>query len=329
MRIAAISDTHGNLERINTIARETEADAVLHAGDFGFYDDASAARLSDRELNLHVLHSSLPEDERRDALGLPRQAKEALIRERSPLSELPLFLAGERSFDVPVYAVWGNHEDIEVVRGFHTGQFEVDNLHVLHERCIHQLGDVEIFGLGGNLLKSKKLLQQPIAGGAGRIWTTLSQFAELVATVRAGGADGATRIFVTHVSPGKEPFVAAVAAVLGVRWQVSGHMGAPYAMVWNEFAIREPEEAHARLRDEVGAVLELAQQQPNSIAVELLDFLRGIQDIPSDQTTLGRGRKVPSWFVNLNYLNLPDADVGYAVLECKDGHVTMETRQHW
>lgn len=47
-RILLISDTHGNLEVINEKVAKTNADMVIHAGDFGFYNDDSIHRLSPR-----------------------------------------------------------------------------------------------------------------------------------------------------------------------------------------------------------------------------------------------------------------------------------------
>ena len=37
MRLLLISDTHGKLDIINELSAQTQADAVIHAGDFGFY----------------------------------------------------------------------------------------------------------------------------------------------------------------------------------------------------------------------------------------------------------------------------------------------------
>ena len=36
MRLLLISDTHGKLKIINDLAAQVNADAVIHAGDFGF-----------------------------------------------------------------------------------------------------------------------------------------------------------------------------------------------------------------------------------------------------------------------------------------------------
>ena len=61
MRFLLISDTHRKLGSINELAAHVRADAVNHAGDFGFFHDESFERLSDRELRLHVVHSDMPE----------------------------------------------------------------------------------------------------------------------------------------------------------------------------------------------------------------------------------------------------------------------------
>ena len=52
VRILLISDTHGSLGVINELVSRTQADAVIHAGDFGFYDDGGFEHLSERELRL-------------------------------------------------------------------------------------------------------------------------------------------------------------------------------------------------------------------------------------------------------------------------------------
>jgi predicted phosphodiesterase len=59
MRFLLISDTPGKLGIINELARHVRADAVVHAGDFEFFDQGSVERLSDRELKLHAAHSDL------------------------------------------------------------------------------------------------------------------------------------------------------------------------------------------------------------------------------------------------------------------------------
>lgn len=71
MRFLLISDTHGKLGIIDELARDVGADAVIHAGDFGFYDTESYERLSERELRLQILHSDLSPEDRERILALP------------------------------------------------------------------------------------------------------------------------------------------------------------------------------------------------------------------------------------------------------------------
>ena len=105
MRLLLISDTHGKLDIINELSAQTQADAVIHAGDFGFYDDGSFERLSDRELRLHVTHSDLPHAEKDNLLTLSRIDLIAQARELRLLGEFQSYLDGRDSFQVPVYAV--------------------------------------------------------------------------------------------------------------------------------------------------------------------------------------------------------------------------------
>jgi predicted phosphodiesterase len=130
MRFLLISDTHGKLAIINELAAHVHADAVIHAGDFGFYDDGSYDRLSDRELRLQIIHSDLAPTEKERVLALPHDQRIEAARRNCPLSELPLYIDRERRFDVPVYAVWGNHEDKEVVERAFRGEIPEETVHI-------------------------------------------------------------------------------------------------------------------------------------------------------------------------------------------------------
>jgi predicted phosphodiesterase len=180
MRLLLISDTHGKLDVINELATRTRADAVIHAGEFGFYDDSSYERLSERELEFHVRHSELLTIEKEEILALPRVERIQAMKVRCPLSDFPSYVSGEKIFEVPVYAVWGNHEDKTLVDSLFRGETKVDKLFVVHHGVTYRVGDALVFGIGGNFLPGSKLLQRPIAGGSGRIWSTLAQYTELI-----------------------------------------------------------------------------------------------------------------------------------------------------
>ena len=71
---------------INTLAAEVGAEAVIHAGELGFFDQGSADRLSDRELTLQVVHSELPQTQKDRIPAQPRDGVVEAIREHRPLA---------------------------------------------------------------------------------------------------------------------------------------------------------------------------------------------------------------------------------------------------
>jgi predicted phosphodiesterase len=255
MRLLLLSDTHGKLSIINELAATVQADAVVHAGDFGFYDADSGERLSKRELRLLVRHSSVSPAEKKRAKGMSKGDLAVFVQEHKLLGDLQRYIEGEASFDVPIYAVWGNHEDKHVIEAFRDESYQVSNLHLLDERHVYHLGPFTFFGLGGNVLTGKKLFHDPIGGGGGKVWATLGQFGKLYQTLsEVSKDDEEVRLFVTHVSPGKEPLAALMGAQYRADFHVSGHMAPTHTMAWNNFAIRELEQAESWLIDSVAHI---------------------------------------------------------------------------
>lgn len=325
MRFLLISDTHGKLGIIDELARHVEADAVIHAGDFGFYDTESYERLSERELRLQILHSDLSSIDKDRILALPREERVEVAKKDCPLSELLFYLAGERHFEVPIYAVWGNHEDKDVVEGFFRGDSEVENLHILHHGNAYRVGPALVYGLGGNFLAGSKLTQQPIAGGSGRIWSTLSQYTGLVKTIENEADVPGPRIFVSHVSPGKEPFVELIGVRTRADFTISGHMGAPTSMVWNPFAISSVEEATNRLQNGLEKVREACLAAGRSDKAQVDQAIDFLGRLPEETVHIGRGKKAPRWYRGMTHVNLPDAHVGYAVMDVDQTDVKLQT----
>jgi predicted phosphodiesterase len=314
VRLLLISDTHGKLGIINELAAYVCADAVIHAGDFGFFEEGSFERLSDRELRLHVAHSDLPETEKTRILALSRNDMIEAARKQLLLGEFQSYLDGVESFRVPVYAVWGNHEDKEVVERLYRGDLAVGNLCILHHRQGYRVGPAFICGLGGNLLPGSKMMQRPIAGGGGKIWSTLFEYADLIESMEKDEEPEGPRIFVSHVSPGKEPFVELVGARIRADFTVSGHMGAPTCMVWNPFVVSTVEEAERRLRDGLDAVRKACLNAAKSEAQRAESAFAFIGRVPEDTIYLGRGVKEPRWYRRMTHINLPHVHVGYAIL---------------
>ncbi len=325
MRLLLISDTHGKLGIINELAEHTQADAVIHAGDFGFYDNGSYERLSNRELRLQVVHSDLPQSEKDRILNLSPEDLIVTLKKILPLSEFPDYVKGQKRFNVPVYAVWGNHEDKEVVEQLFRGYIRIKNLHILHHRQTYRIGPALVYGLGGNFLAGSKLIQHPIAGGAGRIWSTLHQYSDLIKTVEKEKDFSGPRICVSHVSPGKEPFMELIGARTQANFTISGHMGAPACMVWNPFAIRTVEEAEQHLKNSVKKVRETCLKASGSNSTWIDQVLNDLGRLPRDVVDIGRGIKAPRWYRKMNHINLPDAHTGYAVMDVLETEVKLQT----
>lgn len=59
-----------------------------------------------------------------------------------------------------------------------------------------------------------------------------------------------------------------------------------------------------------------------SWVAETLDFIGWI---PEDTIDLGRGVKAPRWYRRMTHINLPNAHVGYAVLDIDDTGSKLQT----
>ena len=152
MRLLLISNTHGELGIINERVEQLRADAVIHAGDFGFHDHGSIERASVREVAMHLLHSDMSREQIRAAEKMTPDAMRAFAAENLCLSELPEFIQGKQRFRVPVHAIWGNHEDVTVIDALRQGEIRAENLLLLDERAVHSIGPLRLFGLGGNVI---------------------------------------------------------------------------------------------------------------------------------------------------------------------------------
>jgi hypothetical protein len=63
----------------------------------------------------------------------------------------------------------------------------------------------------------------------------------------------------------------------------------------------------------------------NQLAAKVEQAFSVIDKIPETEARLGRGVKVPRWYSKMTHINLPDADVGYAVLDLTDGGAKIRT----
>lgn len=165
--------------------------------------------------------------------------------------------------------------------------------------------------MGGNFLVSRKLFDQPIAGIGGKVWSTLHQFGALYKQVKNKDKPS---IFVSHVSPGKEPLLVRLITHFMPNFWISGHMGAPFTCIWNQFTIREMNESLDWFESDVDFIEDQYRQgrltEEAALAYDLIK-----------QSIL----KEDSWFKGMWNINLPDIKDGHALLIVKDGVFSLET----
>lgn len=363
-RILCIADIRGRLSALNDLAREANAKAIIHTGDFGFFgiffliffsslltfllEPNSLERINDRTLRHLTMYSPLIPSAQRTHLLSPENPP-TVIRSTvniELLSEFPLLLSGQIKLQVPVYTVWGACEDVSILEKFRTGAYTIENLHVLDEattRCLDVGGvKLRLLGLGGALVPHKLFDNgdgsATIAGGQGTMWTTALQIGELVDTAQRVFDQSETRLLITHASPGREGIIAQLALVLKADLTVSAGLHFRYPASYNEFSVQADFEGFrhklALGKDGFDKVWDGVKAQVDVVIDEqqrvLLDkALSVIERLPPAQPSSGPGATAtgeePAWKNCWNW-NLCDAAYGSLVLDIKEGRISAELK---
>ena len=229
MRVLLLTDTHGQLDKINQFADLYHADACIHCGDIGLFDSVSIGSMPARELIKMIRHApSLTEDEKNQYSSLPQAELAELILQRGISGSFEEYLTGKKHFSVPVYAVWGNHEDVRIIDRLRAEP--LPNLTLLDENTSVLLEGVRLYGLGG-MFNEKNLLMHKNSGIAwvqSQVKSTLWQYADLTEMLDSFPSDE-TRIQITHCDPMalRTSFLEAFACRCGASLSFSGHMHRP------------------------------------------------------------------------------------------------------
>ncbi|TKY87032.1 hypothetical protein EX895_003709 [Sporisorium graminicola] len=362
-RIACVADVRGNLSLFNQIAAETRAQVIIHTGDFGFYDNNSLDRISDRTLRHLVQYSTLIDpvlrskllaaDPPRGPAATEKGASAASMRQHiaqhqhqhhhgSFLSEFSDLLAGKIKLQVPVFTVWGACEDVAILERFRTGEYQVNNLHVLDEATTKaiEVGGIRLrlFGLGGAVVLHKLFDNgdgaATIAGGQGTMWTTALQIGELVDTAQKTFDPTETRLLVTHASPGREGILAQLALAIKADLTVSAGLHFRYGVSYNEFSVQHDAENYRNklqhAKHAFGEIWDTVKTQVDAVIDEnqrmlLNNALAVANRVAPTATATGAASEEPAWKNTWNW-NLPDAAYGNLVLSIKDGRVSAETK---
>ncbi|KAK0206028.1 hypothetical protein DFS33DRAFT_1311797 [Desarmillaria ectypa] len=339
-RILCIADIRGRLSALNDLARENQAIAIIHTGDFGFFEATSLDRINDRTLRHLTTYSPLIPAPQRSHL-INNNNPPSLLRSTvtvSLLSEFPLLLAGQIQLSVPVYTTWGACEDVLVLEKIRLGTYSVPNLHVLDEattRCIDVGGvKLRLLALGGALVPHKMFDNgdgnATIAGGQGTMWTTALQIGQLVDTAQRVFDTTETRLLVSHASPGREGILSQLALVLRADLTISAGLHFRYATSYNEFSIQPDFEAfrHKLIsgKEQFDKVWESVKTQVDAVIDDnqrvLLDKALSVVEkipLPLQNTEEAAWKNCWNW-------NLCDAAYGALILDIKDGRVSAELK---
>ena len=267
-----------------------------------------------------------------------------------------MFINKQLKLDIPVYTVWGACEDVRVLEKFRSGEYKVDNLHIIDEANsrLLEVGGVKLrlLGLGGAVVMHKLFDngegRTTIAGGQGTMWTTLLQMGELVDTANRVYDPTETRVFVTHASPAREGLLNQLSVTLKADFSVSAGLHFRYGSSYNEFSVN-PTLDHYRgklaaskasfndvwetVKSEVEPAVSQneAQRQLLDNALEIVNKMptvaNGGNPFGQAMSNPGAGGQVDeSAFKNMWNFNLADAAFGFLVLEIEGGRIGTEMR---
>lgn len=284
--------------------------------------------------------------------GPQSNIKERFQRERLPLSELPQFLNKTYKLEVPVYTVWGACEDVAVLEKLRSGEYKIDNLHVVdeaHSRLLDVGGvKLRLLGLGGAVVMHKMFDngegRTTIAGGQGTMWTTLLQIGELIDTANRVYDPTETRLLLTHASPAREGLLNQLSVTLKADFSISAGLHFRYGSSYNEFSVN-PSLDHYRgklsaskaqfndvwetVKHEVEPAVAENEAQ-NKLLHLALELVSKMPSTASGGNPFGggppNGQVDESAFKNMWNFNLADAAFGWLVLDIDQGRIGTEMR---
>lgn len=256
---------------------------------------------------------------------------------------------------MPVYTVWGACEDVQVLEKLRSGEYKVDNLHIIdeaHSRLLDVGGvKLRLLGLGGAVVMHKLFDngegRTTIAGGQGTMWTTLLQMGELVDTANRVYDPTETRIFVTHASPAREGLLNQLSVTLKADFSVSAGLHFRYGSSYNEFSVN-PTLDHYRgklaaskasfndvwdtVKTEVEPAVSDSESQQRLLTLAL-DIVNKMPSVANGGNPFGGPAPGPqsgvideSAFKNMWNFNLADAAYGWLVLDIDNGRIGTEMR---
>jgi len=239
-----------------------------------------------------------------------------------------------------------------VLEKLRSGEYKIDNLHVIdesHSRLLDVGGvKLRLLGLGGAVVMHKMFDngegRTTIAGGQGTMWTTLLQIGELIDTANRVFDPTETRVLLTHASPAREGLLNQLSVTLKADFSISAGLHFRYGSSYNEFSVN-PSLDHYRgklsasklqfndvwetVKHEVEPVVSENESQ-NKLLQLALELVGKMPSTASGGNPFGggvpNGQVDESAFKNTWNFNLADAAFGWLVLDVDQGRIGTEMR---
>ncbi|KAG4300861.1 hypothetical protein PCK1_002938 [Pneumocystis canis] len=349
-RILCVADVRGNISFLNELCKKTNAQYIIHTGDFGFYDNSSLDRMSERTLRHVIQYSPLikPYYRSRYTANNSIDSIRNIISRSELISELPLFLSGVKELEVPVYTIWGSCEDVQVLEKFRNGEYKVKNLYIVDEhssKCLN-VGDIKLrlFGLGGAIIMHKLFDngegRTTIAGGQGTMWSTVLQMGELLHTANKVWDSSEVRIFITHHPPGREGLLKQISLALKADFTISAGLHFRYGSSYNDFSVTPSTEHYLQklvtsraqfmnvwetVKEEVELLVKDTQKDHLQSVISLVESMPQESTLRNEVLSENK-EKIDFAFKNMWNFNLPDATYGWMTLSISEGRISAETK---
>ncbi|KAL6636341.1 hypothetical protein U3516DRAFT_791230 [Neocallimastix sp. 'constans'] len=255
-----VSNCRGNISQINTIVKEKNAQAVIHCGDFGFFDKDSVKNFNEKNLKYYVEHTSCISFEDKKKLFENMDTLKENICENFILSELMDYIEGKKELLVPVYVVYGQYEDVSVIdKILYKKIYQVKNLYIVDEMNSYCLKfsnsdiTIRLFGIGGGYLDNNlfnngdgKYLH---AGSNCHTWLTIYQLGQILMTAdRYEKEMDEIRFLITTANPMKKALIAQLGQALKANFHISpGNQNIRYHVSFNLQCITDKKHFFGRI----------------------------------------------------------------------------------
>ncbi|QFZ30229.1 hypothetical protein EJF18_70307 [Clavispora lusitaniae] len=262
LRLVAVSDIQGNWDALDLIAGQHKAGAIIHTGNFGFWNSGTVGRASDvgylKQIvafsdvlpqktvlalnNLSTINGSAAHKSGDKPVESP-DFKDELAKVES-LSHMDKYISGEKTLPCPVYTIVGPLDDPVIVEEVMCGAVDIPNLHIVsHDQAytlkVSENGpDVQLYGLGGNLkvhsLFDNGSVDGRLCGKVGDLWITLAQVAHLFLNHQSLQENGPSiKIFMSHSPVIKTPLLEHLAIITGADFTISQGLHFKYPVSGN------------------------------------------------------------------------------------------------